>query len=94
MNKIELQKIGFALVCITLIFVFIFFAIVDDLPTEKKINNVDCYDRYGNKIVGQVCEQKSQALDSNYQWVIVFLYIPGTLFFIGTIFLIVGYFVK
>lgn len=72
MNNLVGFLIFFGLV--TIIFACIF------LPNESQVQQVDCYDRFSNKILNQTCEDEVVGLPLSGKW---FLFGFVELFFIG-----------
>jgi hypothetical protein len=60
MNIKNKSKFVSAILIITFLVVALIFPIIgsiDQANNYHKINNVDCYDKNSNKIIGQVCEE-------------------------------------
>lgn len=51
------------------------------LPSQDKTNKVDCFDRYGDKILNQVCEKTIIGMSNNIKIILSFISLIGVLLF-------------
>lgn len=74
MNR-EIEKmIGYFLLVASILFFIAGCSPTISGETEIKVKKVDCFDKYGNKIIGEVCEEEYYELN-NLAFLFALLYI-------------------
>ncbi len=71
---------------ILLLFGFFLAIVLEEAPKVK--NLVDCYDRYGNRLIDEICEEES-FVDKDLMGMVQFMFIPIPIFFFFSFFIAV-----